>query len=50
MYGVKANSGVWMENTRLGKPPVSQLLHPRPRQVVLLTRWINMVLQSRMTR
>jgi hypothetical protein len=37
MYGVKANSGVWKENTRLRKPPISQLLHPRPRQVVLLT-------------
>ena len=26
-----------MENTRLGKPPISQLLHPRPREVMLLT-------------
>jgi hypothetical protein len=37
MCSVKANSGVWMENTRPWKPPISQPLHPGPCQVVLLT-------------
>ena len=37
MNGVKANSGIWMENTRLWNPSIRQLLHPRPREVVLLT-------------
>ena len=36
MYGVKANSGVWMENTRLRNPPISELTHPIPSEVVLL--------------
>jgi hypothetical protein len=37
MNGVKANSGVGMENTRLWNPSIRQPLHPRPREVVLLT-------------
>jgi hypothetical protein len=37
MNGVKANSGIWMENTRLWNPSISQLPHLRPRKVVLLT-------------
>src|SRR5215471_20909073 len=36
MNGVKANSRIWVENTRLWRPSISQLLHSRPRQVVLL--------------
>ena len=36
MYGVKANSGVWMENTRLRNPPISELTHPLPSEVMLL--------------
>ena len=36
MDGVKANSGVWMENTRLWNPPISQLPRPLPSEVVLL--------------
>jgi len=30
MNGVKANSGIWMEYTRLRKPPICQTLHPCP--------------------
>src|SRR5260370_9347540 len=37
MNGVKANSGVWMKSTRSWNPSIRQLLHPRPREVVLLT-------------
>ena len=37
MNGVKANSGVGMENTRVWNPSIRQPLHPRPREVVLLT-------------
>ena len=36
MDGVKANSGVRMENTRLRNPSIRQLPHSRPVQVVLL--------------
>src|ERR1022692_3641603 len=36
MCGVKANTGIRMKNTRLGNPSVSQLSHPRPRQMMLL--------------
>jgi hypothetical protein len=36
MDGVKANSGIWMENTRLRDPPISELTHPLPSEVVLL--------------
>ena len=28
MCGVKANSGIWMEHTRLREPPVRQSLQP----------------------
>jgi hypothetical protein len=37
MSSAKANWGIWMENTRLWNPSISQLLHSRPSQVVLLT-------------
>jgi hypothetical protein len=37
MYSVKANSGVWMENTRLRDPLIRPLLHPRPCEVTLPT-------------
>jgi hypothetical protein len=36
MRGVKANSGIWMENTRLREPPVRQSLHSHPGQMMLL--------------
>src|SRR5260370_2000868 len=36
MCGVKANSGIRMKNTRPRNPAVSQLSHPRPRQMMLL--------------
>ena len=36
MSGVKANAGVWMENTRLRDPSIGQCSHPLPRQVMLL--------------
>src|SRR3974390_2229108 len=36
MCGVKANSGIRMKNTRPRNPAVSQLLHPRPRQMMFL--------------
>lgn len=37
MRGVKANSGIWMDNTRLRNPSIGQLLHPRPREVPFAT-------------
>ena len=36
MNGVKANSGVWMENTRFWEPMIRQTLHPCPIQVMPL--------------
>jgi hypothetical protein len=36
MNGVKANSGVWMEYTRLRKPTICKTLHPRPTQMMPL--------------
>ena len=36
MNGVKANSGVWMEHTRLRKPTIRQTLHPGPIQMMPL--------------
>src|ERR1035437_1533946 len=36
MNGVKANSGVRMEYTRLRKPTICQTLHPRPTQMMPL--------------
>ena len=36
MCGVKANSGIWMENTRLREPAVRQSLHSHPGQMMLL--------------
>jgi len=37
MNGVKTNFGVWMEYTRLRKPPICQTLHPCPIQMMPLT-------------
>src|SRR5215831_802022 len=36
MNSVKANSRVWMKNTRCGNPAVREFAHPHPRQMMLL--------------